>query len=646
MILALILALTSAPALGQDAGFDAHGFRLAPDDGDPLDFYGVWRPEVQTPASFAAGGLFEYAEAPLLLVREVDGTREHQTLLDNLFGLNLGLHAGLHERVGVALSMPVWFTSVGSAGPQGVGLGDARITAPIGLVLPELSAGAGGAFGLSVVPFVDLPVGANGKFLGAGGFGGGGLLSAGWTSGDLQLALNAGVGSNPAAAYQNLNGAAHLLFGLGAAYRVTDTVALRLEADLQPALVANSVPRTESPGELVLSARGRARSNGLTWTGGLGLPYTRGASAAAFRIFGGAGWVFGKSYVLDADHDGLADDVDACPNEPETINDYQDTDGCPDTLGGARYVVKDPFGKSAPGVQVLVGGVEVGRTDDAGVIVLSSAAPGTEIAVDFQTHKRTGFAPVQGEGLTYTEALVEREIQLEWLPGAVKVVTKSNQGAIVDGYVSFDGPVDRPGDPVGDDGEEVFVLEPGNWSLFVTAESFGMERHDLTIKPNQRSLVVIEVILKPAVVEVTKEEFVILEQIQFDFDKADITDESLPILREVANRLRTSGITSVEIQGHTDSEGPDAYNLNLSQRRMESVVDYLVGQGVDRGHITPVGYGEGCPLVDNDSNTNRAINRRVQFIILDPPPADGIPCHDGNPARRATERKVQPEGGP
>jgi OmpA-OmpF porin, OOP family len=73
----------------------------------------------------------------------------------------------------------------------------------------------------------------------------------------------------------------------------------------------------------------------------------------------------------------------------------------------------------------------------------------------------------------------------------------------------------------------------------------------------------------------------------------------------------------VEIQGHTDSQGNDAFNLKLSQRRAESVRGYLLKKGVLANRMVPKGYGENIPLVDNRTAEGRSQNRRVEFVITE-----------------------------
>ena len=68
---------------------------------------------------------------------------------------------------------------------------------------------------------------------------------------------------------------------------------------------------------------------------------------------------------------------------------------------------------------------------------------------------------------------------------------------------------------------------------------------------------------------------------------------------------------------------------------------YLVAQGVKASRLSAVGYGEDCPLAENNTAEGKATNRRVQFIVLDPAPSGGVPCHDGRPARAADPTTVE-----
>jgi OmpA-OmpF porin, OOP family len=120
--------------------------------------------------------------------------------------------------------------------------------------------------------------------------------------------------------------------------------------------------------------------------------------------------------------------------------------------------------------------------------------------------------------------------------------------------------------------------------------------------------------VKPALVVVTNCEVKITQQIHFEFNKATIRPESYPVLDAVVDALRTNPTIKLEVQGHTDNRGSAAYNKDLSKRRAASVMDYLKKHGVASDRLTSQGYGLERPLVANDTDRNRALNRRVQFV--------------------------------
>jgi outer membrane protein OmpA-like peptidoglycan-associated protein len=107
-----------------------------------------------------------------------------------------------------------------------------------------------------------------------------------------------------------------------------------------------------------------------------------------------------------------------------------------------------------------------------------------------------------------------------------------------------------------------------------------------------------------------------LKNIYFDFDKTTLKAESFIELNKVVDFLKQNGTVEIEIEGHTDNKGSDEYNLNLSQGRSQSVVDYLAEQGIDRSRLTAHGYGESKPIDTNDTEEGRANNRRVEFTVL------------------------------
>lgn len=100
--------------------------------------------------------------------------------------------------------------------------------------------------------------------------------------------------------------------------------------------------------------------------------------------------------------------------------------------------------------------------------------------------------------------------------------------------------------------------------------------------------------------------------ILFDFDQATLKSSSEAALRQLRNALEANPSMSVDIEGHTDNVGADAYNLTLSERRAQSVVAWLTQNGVAASRLNAVGRGETTPVASNETADGRALNRRVE----------------------------------
>ncbi len=107
---------------------------------------------------------------------------------------------------------------------------------------------------------------------------------------------------------------------------------------------------------------------------------------------------------------------------------------------------------------------------------------------------------------------------------------------------------------------------------------------------------------------------IVLRGVNFLTDSDQLTEQSLTILDGVAATLTANPDIRVQVTGHTDSQGEDVYNKDLSQRRAASVVNYLVGKGVASDNLQPAGFGEEQPVADNGTAEGRAKNRRVELV--------------------------------
>jgi outer membrane protein OmpA-like peptidoglycan-associated protein len=103
--------------------------------------------------------------------------------------------------------------------------------------------------------------------------------------------------------------------------------------------------------------------------------------------------------------------------------------------------------------------------------------------------------------------------------------------------------------------------------------------------------------------------------ILFSVDSAGLDGDGRSTLDEVSGVLSEYRKTAVVVQGHTDSTGSEEHNQGLSERRAGSVLNYLVGRGIDPQRITALGYGESEPVASNDSEGGRQRNRRVDILL-------------------------------
>ncbi len=107
-----------------------------------------------------------------------------------------------------------------------------------------------------------------------------------------------------------------------------------------------------------------------------------------------------------------------------------------------------------------------------------------------------------------------------------------------------------------------------------------------------------------------------LNNVFFDFDKWDLRPESFMELNRVVKLLTENPGIEIEMSPHTDSRGSDEYNITLSENRARSVMEYILAKGIATNRITSQGYGETKPVVPNDTDENRQLNRRVEFKIM------------------------------
>lgn len=616
--LVVLLASVAAPgvALAQD-GFDAHGLQLAALDGDPRDPLVLARPGRFRGGEWFAGGVFEFSQGLLAQTTELaDGRTERAPWLTDLFALNVSGGVAVHSQVRFDVSLPLFFASRGVDGPNGVDLGDLRASAMIALLRPK--AGDLG-LGVGIEGHLDLPTGASREFLGQRTVAGGATVDASYALERITVTANVGAQVNPAVDDQNVHGSDAFVAGLGLGVLADRATGVTLEARVSAPFVKAGRAGTETPAELVLTARHRWTQGGYL-LGGASMGVSPGVGAAAWRVFLGAG--FGRikeDGPGDRDGDGFLDPDDACPDDAEVVNAWKDDDGCPDAL--AALDVSTTW----RGTPLAGAAVTVGPTDGAEPRRVESALPASRLA---ELTPQTTWHAVATSGCLSGQA--DAGPLAEGVVTAMPIaLARQHEGRVVLRVLDADrrpvpgvtaewkdpavGCVDDLHFPVDATGAGAQPVGAGVHALFVTAPGAGLIQRDVVVP--DAGEVVVEIVLAPSQIEVTHDEVVTLEEIHFEFNSDVIQAVSFPLLDEVAATMRRFDLT-VEVAGHTDAIGSDLYNVDLSGRRAASVVRYLVEKGVAADRLVSHGYGEVAPVASNATDQGRARNRRVVFVIL------------------------------
>lgn len=176
-------------------------------------------------------------------------------------------------------------------------------------------------------------------------------------------------------------------------------------------------------------------------------------------------------------------------------------------------------------------------------------------------------------------------------------------------------------------------VTPGEAQVTVDADGYLAMTEKLDVQVRKDNTIELGLKKKPKnpQVSVTQKEIIIKQQIQFAVDSANILPASTGLLNEIADVLiKNPRIKKVEVQGHTDNTGSADKNMRLSEDRAHAVVAWLTSHGVDGGRLVAKGYGQNKPLAPNVTETNRARNRRVQFVILEQDKAGAAPKGAGS----------------
>ena len=189
-------------------------------------------------------------------------------------------------------------------------------------------------------------------------------------------------------------------------------------------------------------------------------------------------------------------------------------------------------------------------------------------------------------------------------------------GGLKDGYFSFQTGIAYNFDNKKENDREEFLHKLK--IIAQISEEFSISNTDSLINSNNLESDIAEPELPDEDSDVLAEEMktINFETVTFGFDKVYLTEKSKNVLKDMIGDLNISANMKIEIQGHTDSVGVYGYNLNLSQRRAESVRNYFIKNGIKPERLSIQGFSEQYPIASNSSREGRAKNRRVEFVQL------------------------------
>ena len=280
------------------------------------------------------------------------------------------------------------------------------------------------------------------------------------------------------------------------------------------------------------------------------------------------------STPVDTDGDGVKDKKDKCPDTPHGAT--VDETGCPkDSDGDGVYDGLDRCPDTPKGVKVDPTGCPM-DSDGDGVPDGPDACPDTP------------------RGATVDERGCPKDSDGDGVPDGIDKCPNTPRGTKVD---ASGCPMDSDGDGVTDDKDRCPDTPRGTQ----------VDANGCPPPPPPPP---------PAAIP-ERGMTLVLEGVNFEYDSAKLTADSTTVLDRVAASLMEHTEAKIEVDGHTDSKGNDAYNLSLSRKRANAVKDYLVSKGVNAAQLSAKGYGEKQPIASNDTEDGRSHNRRVELKRVD-----------------------------
>ena len=629
LTLALIGAVAPAQAQLNSGQIDLQIFRPAADSKGYFTLNGA---QVLAPLDVSFGLVTTIAWQPLKLsgVAALDNTIKSAVTVNNLITTTLqgaiGLVQGDHLGLQLGLSLPI-VVLAGEGTPADTrndpnpnatiqhqmdaqGVGDLVITPKIRLINPSRK-----KIGVSLIPSMVLPTGDKKKFMGEGQFifQPSVAVDANWGRyGVLRTAINVGARIRTKGASTFVDNAAsftrpitttantpldantnqgikvgnEILAGLGAAWGVVpfrfDVVGevYAFEGLNSKKIAPNGSESSMKPGgEAIAGIKLYLAANSFFEAGGGYQIMPSSYGAAKGRLF--VGFIF-EPGMGDRDGDGIKDDVDKCPDDPEDYDDFEDEDGCPD-LDNDKDGIPDELDHcpNDPGPESNHGCPEHKTHDRDGDGIPDELDKCPDDPEDF-------------DGFEDEDGCPELDNDKDGIPDKVDLCP--NDPEDFDGFEDQDGcpDLDNDHDRIPDKLDKC-PNEPETYNGFEDEDGCP-----------DKGLVIVQ-----------RGKLEIMDKIYFETDKDEILPRSFPLLDQIAGTIKGHPeIKLIEVQGHADERGDDEHNLDLTDRRAKSVVRALEDRDVSLGRLRGKGYGETKPICTQHNEDCWSKNRRVEFIIM------------------------------
>jgi outer membrane protein OmpA-like peptidoglycan-associated protein len=371
-------------------------------------------------------------------------------------------------------------------------------------------------------------------------------------------------------------------YGGGISVRVLEPLDLVAETYGTYLLASNADSGTKMSNEAVGGIKVFVERNSYLMLGA-GARYTGGFEAADERVF--LGFIFEPS-IGDRDGDGIKDDVDQCPDEPEDFDGFKDEDGCPDP---------DNDNDGIPDVDDRCPNVPEDREGFQDEDGCPEGKDGDRDGDGIPDSKdKCPDEPEDRDGFQDEDGCPDPDNDNDGIPD--KMDQCPNDPEDKDGFQDEDGCPDPDNDHDGiPDVRDKCPNEPETFN--------GFEDEDGC--PDKGSVIIQD------------NNIIILDKIQFAYNSAEILPASNKILDAVATTLNHHlEFSLVEVAGHADERGNVQYNLHLTQDRVNSVMRALIARSVDRQRLRSKGYGAFCPIDPGHNESAWEQNRRVEFKIV------------------------------